>query len=158
MDANEIAKRIVDEATGGTPPSTKNQAAVELGRRGGLKGGRARAESLTPAQRTAAAQHAARVRWGTEQARMERLHRLVPTSPRFPYGQRAAYRIVTPGPCANCGQRLSVGVICTMTTRNNYRQEPVCQECLPFLCTIEQLGLGLPEFPDPRLWWPGGRR
>lgn len=41
----------------------KNQTAVELGRRGGLKGGRARAENLTPDQRTELARNAARARW-----------------------------------------------------------------------------------------------
>jgi hypothetical protein len=45
-DANRKAKAIVDLVTGETPlpESTKNPAAVELGRLGGLKGGKARAE------------------------------------------------------------------------------------------------------------------
>jgi hypothetical protein len=41
----------------------KNPAAVELGRKGGLKGGRARADSLTPAKRKSIAQVAAKKRW-----------------------------------------------------------------------------------------------
>ena len=41
----------------------KDQAAVELGRKCGLKGGRARAESLTPARRKEIAQDAANRRW-----------------------------------------------------------------------------------------------
>lgn len=41
----------------------KNAAAVELGRKGGLKGGEARAASMTPEQRSEAAQRAARARW-----------------------------------------------------------------------------------------------
>jgi len=41
----------------------KNPAAIELGRMGGLKGGRARADSLTPAQRKTMAQAAAKKRW-----------------------------------------------------------------------------------------------
>ena len=41
----------------------KNPAAVELGRLGGLKGGRARAEKLTPEERSAIARRAAIVRW-----------------------------------------------------------------------------------------------
>jgi hypothetical protein len=41
----------------------KNPAAVELGRLGGLKGGKARAESLTPEQRTEIAKKAAQARW-----------------------------------------------------------------------------------------------
>jgi hypothetical protein len=67
-DVNALAAAIVDEATdedrepedlyGGKDP-----AAVELGRRGGLKGGRARAEKLTPEQRSEIARKAARARW-----------------------------------------------------------------------------------------------
>ena len=41
----------------------KNPAAVELGRRGGLKGGKARAAKLTPEQRSESARKAARARW-----------------------------------------------------------------------------------------------
>ncbi len=39
--------------------------AVELGRQGGLKGGRARAEKLTPEQRSEIARKAARARWSS---------------------------------------------------------------------------------------------
>jgi hypothetical protein len=42
---------------------TKNPAAVELGRRGGLKGGAARAAALTAEQRKAIAVNAAKARW-----------------------------------------------------------------------------------------------
>lgn len=42
----------------------KNPAAVELGRLGGLKGGKARAEKLTSARRTEIARKAAQARWG----------------------------------------------------------------------------------------------
>jgi hypothetical protein len=67
-DPNQLGKLIVDFATGETddaPPSEpeKNPAAVELGRKGGLKGGKARAESMTPEQRSEAAKKAARARW-----------------------------------------------------------------------------------------------
>jgi hypothetical protein len=41
----------------------KNPAAVALGRLGGLKGGKARAEKLTPDQRSAIARRAAAARW-----------------------------------------------------------------------------------------------
>jgi hypothetical protein len=41
----------------------KNPAAVELGRLGGLKGGKARAAKLTPEQRKEIAKLAASVRW-----------------------------------------------------------------------------------------------
>ena len=66
-DPNELAKRLVDEATGEVekydPHEGKDPAAVELGRRGGLKGGKARAEKMTPEERSEAARKAARVRW-----------------------------------------------------------------------------------------------
>src|SRR6266540_1983842 len=41
----------------------KNAAAVALGRRGGLKGGPARAASLTPEQRSESARNAVQARW-----------------------------------------------------------------------------------------------
>lgn len=41
----------------------KNQAAVQLGALGGVKGGPARAKALKPARRSAIASHAACVRW-----------------------------------------------------------------------------------------------
>jgi len=67
LDLNQLAKRIVDEATGEEPitppPPQKNQAAVELGRLGGKKGGKARAETLTPEQRSEIARTAAEARW-----------------------------------------------------------------------------------------------
>jgi hypothetical protein len=66
-DANEIAFSIVQQATGQVPkvepPAVKNPAAVTLGRLGGLKGGKARADSLTPAKRKAIAKKAAAARW-----------------------------------------------------------------------------------------------
>ena len=67
LDMNQLAKRIVDEAVGDEPvtplPPQKNQAAVELGRLGGKSGGKARAASLTPEQRSEIAKAAAQVRW-----------------------------------------------------------------------------------------------
>jgi hypothetical protein len=44
----------------------KNPAAVALGRLGGLKGGRARALTLSPKDRQEIARHAASVRWHKE--------------------------------------------------------------------------------------------
>jgi hypothetical protein len=41
----------------------KNPAAVELGRGGGLKGGKARAASMTPEVRSESARNAAKARW-----------------------------------------------------------------------------------------------
>ncbi len=65
-DANQLARQIVDEATGDAAPedSHKNQAAVALGRKGGLKGGVARAAKLTKEQRSESAKKAAKARWG----------------------------------------------------------------------------------------------
>jgi hypothetical protein len=66
-DPNELAKQLVGEATGETPKfdpdEGKDPAAVALGRKGGLKGGRARADSMTPEQRSEAARKAALARW-----------------------------------------------------------------------------------------------
>jgi hypothetical protein len=66
-DVNQRARQIVDEATGEAPAestdSTKNAAAVALGRKGGLKGGAARAAKLTDAQRSESARKAAEARW-----------------------------------------------------------------------------------------------
>lgn len=65
-DANQLAKFIVDMATGEIPAEAnegKNPAAVALGRLGGLKGGKARAKSLTAAKRKAIAKKAAASRW-----------------------------------------------------------------------------------------------
>ena len=67
-DLNQLAAALVAEATGEAPAVTekqpqKNQAAVELGRLGGMKGGKARAEKLTPEKRKEIAQIAALARW-----------------------------------------------------------------------------------------------
>jgi hypothetical protein len=70
-DVNELARQIVDEATGEAPPydpdAGKDPAAVALGRKGGLKGGKARAEKMTPEQRTEAARKAAQARWASRE-------------------------------------------------------------------------------------------
>lgn len=69
-DTNQLAKSIVDIATGETEDKTvddgKNPAAVALGRLGGIKGGKARAEKLTSEQRRTIAQKAAVARWKTD--------------------------------------------------------------------------------------------
>lgn len=66
-DANQLAKLIADIATGEVElPKTddgKDPAAVALGRKGGLKGGKARADSLTAKRRTEIAKKAAAKRW-----------------------------------------------------------------------------------------------
>lgn len=68
-DLNKLASTIVKVATEGEPvpePSDKNPAAVALGRLGGLKGGKARAEKLTKEQRQEIARKAAKARWATQ--------------------------------------------------------------------------------------------
>lgn len=70
-DPNQLAKLIIDIATGQVDDKPeprpedagKDPAAVSLGRRGGLKGGRARAAKLNPEQRREIAQRAAAKRW-----------------------------------------------------------------------------------------------
>jgi hypothetical protein len=64
------AFRVVQEVTGEIEnklKSKKNFDAKTLGHKGGLKGGRARADKLTPEQRKEIAQKAAKARWGKPQ-------------------------------------------------------------------------------------------
>jgi hypothetical protein len=72
-DANETAFAMMNAISDDDKPgqtaqaerkTRKNPAAVALGRRGGLKGGSARAKSLTPEERQAIASKAAKARWG----------------------------------------------------------------------------------------------
>ena len=65
-DVNQRAKATLDLFTGEQEPEperVKDRAAVELGRKGGLVGGKARAKKLTAEQRSAIAKKAARARW-----------------------------------------------------------------------------------------------
>lgn len=69
-DLNQWAKRMVDIATGEasdrepTPEEQgKDPAAVALGRKGGLRGGKARSESLSSQRRSEIAREAAKSRW-----------------------------------------------------------------------------------------------
>lgn len=75
-DPNELAHVIGQIATGEAPPDEKpteetaespeeamHAAAVALGRRGGLKGGKARAEKLSQKRITEIAKKAAKARW-----------------------------------------------------------------------------------------------
>lgn len=69
-DLNALAASIVRDATDEDQDEQpdrdegKDPAAVALGRKGGLKGGAARAAKLTPEQRSEIAKRAALVRWG----------------------------------------------------------------------------------------------
>ena len=69
------AFRVVQEATGQIPEPAdpkplstedKHAAAVALGRLGGLKGGKARTEKLSPERRKEIAQKAASARWSKQ--------------------------------------------------------------------------------------------
>jgi len=68
-DLNVLASTIAKIATEGEEPETsakedqKNPHAVALGRLGGQKGGKARAEKLTKEQRSEIARKAAMARW-----------------------------------------------------------------------------------------------
>lgn len=69
-DVNVLASHILEQATGESKPkpedTNKNPATVALGRLGGLKGGKARANKLTPEQRKEIARTAALKRWSNK--------------------------------------------------------------------------------------------
>jgi len=73
-DLNALAASIVhdatdedqDDTTAPTEDEGKDPIAVALGRRGGLKGGKARADKLTPEQRSEISRKAARARWSKD--------------------------------------------------------------------------------------------
>jgi hypothetical protein len=76
-DFSQVAFDVVAQLTGGKPKAPKasdvskaldnddlrKQVMQEMGRRGGHKGGKARAEKLSPAERKAIATNAAKKRW-----------------------------------------------------------------------------------------------
>lgn len=70
-DPAQLAKLMIDIASGEVEDKApepindpnKDPAAVSLGRRGGLKGGKARAASLSPKRRAEIARKAAKARW-----------------------------------------------------------------------------------------------
>jgi hypothetical protein len=67
VNAFRVVEQAIGERMDGTPledPNAgKNPAAVALGKLGGAKGGKARAEKLSQAKRKAIAKKAARARW-----------------------------------------------------------------------------------------------
>ncbi len=71
-DLNQLASSIVGDATeeGPSDPEPEeadsSQRLRENGRRGGLKGGRARADKLSAEERSEIAKKAARARWGVK--------------------------------------------------------------------------------------------
>ena len=66
-DANQLAKLIValsvGEATDTDPNAGKDPAAIERGKLGGIKGGKARRNALSRAERQRIAKQAASARW-----------------------------------------------------------------------------------------------
>lgn len=62
-DVNQLAKEILDIATG----DKENKRGDKPQAKGGRKGGKARAEKLTAEQRKAIAKKAAEKRWGTKE-------------------------------------------------------------------------------------------
>jgi hypothetical protein len=72
-DPAQLAKLMIDIASGEvedrelpTIDPSKDPAAVSLGRRGGLKGGKARAAKLSSEQRTEIAKKGAKARWSSK--------------------------------------------------------------------------------------------
>src|SRR5258708_38625005 len=72
-DVNQMASNLIDAISGDLPAeqpeSGKNPAAVALGRLGGLKGGTARAKSLSARKRSEIAKKAAQRRWADTRKR-----------------------------------------------------------------------------------------
>ena len=65
-DPNQLAKLIVDMTVGEVPndsPKGPDTPATQARRKGGLKGGKARAAKLTATKRRMIAKKAARARW-----------------------------------------------------------------------------------------------
>jgi hypothetical protein len=65
LDVNQIAASIVAQLSGESLQG-RDPLAVALGRRGGLKGGPARAKRLSKAKRHKIAQKAAKARWNAK--------------------------------------------------------------------------------------------
>jgi hypothetical protein len=72
-DTQQLARHILDTVVPDAEPpkarkkaKAKDPAAVALGRKGGLKGGKARAAKMTAEERAASARKAAKARWGHE--------------------------------------------------------------------------------------------
>ena len=72
-DPNQLAHQVMLIATrqisDDPPPDTRDPAAVALGRKGGLKGGKARAANMTPEERSESARKAVQARWAKKEAK-----------------------------------------------------------------------------------------
>jgi hypothetical protein len=62
-DPNQLAKSIIDIATGQDDPGPSESGFTKRAKAGGAKGGPARARALTPEQRSEIARAAAAARW-----------------------------------------------------------------------------------------------
>ena len=65
-DPNQLAKLILDMTTGDVAndsPKVPDSPAIQARRKGGLRGGKARAKKLSAKTRTAIAKKGARARW-----------------------------------------------------------------------------------------------
>ena len=62
-DINQLAKFLVDQATGEAEPTPELTGRAKAGQAGGLKGGEARAKKLTAKERSEIAKKAAAKRW-----------------------------------------------------------------------------------------------
>lgn len=65
-DVNQLASAVLDHIERMADAGGKNPAAVALGRKGGLKGGRARMDAMTAEERKKLAVKAAKARWATK--------------------------------------------------------------------------------------------
>jgi len=67
-DPSQLGKRIVDLSVGEVTEAElePSNPATEFARKGGLKGGKARAAALSPGKRRAIARKAAKRRWGSK--------------------------------------------------------------------------------------------
>ena len=63
QNALRVFEQAIGEELAKPQPKAKDPIAVELGRRGGLKGGKALAAKMTPEERIASARNAANERW-----------------------------------------------------------------------------------------------
>lgn len=62
-DFTQVAFDVVQQATGEAPKPAPDTARQENSRKGGLKGGAARMDTMTPEQRSELAKKAAEARW-----------------------------------------------------------------------------------------------
>jgi hypothetical protein len=66
-DFTQVAFNVVQQATGEIEPTPELTGKKADSRKGGLKGGKARADKLTPEERSEIAKKAAKTRWAKNQ-------------------------------------------------------------------------------------------